>query len=176
MDPMIAVVLVVLGVAIGWIARGLRSKRRDAVYAFQHQTPALKVRADKLTEDELQSFIAKFEAASMGNAYRTLILPGAPETHRSLWLVFDLGGTDDEASLYGAYSSEEKAKRAADACDPDGHGTWLCVEPIVVDALYKTGLEKYDSPNFFSYDKADPDTDWDRVVVDAGADRLEIDP
>jgi hypothetical protein len=56
-------VLCVVCVAIGWVARGLRSKRRDAVYGFQHQTPALKIRADKLTEDELTRFVSNLDAS-----------------------------------------------------------------------------------------------------------------
>ena len=95
----------------------------------------------------------------------------------TLWLVYQPTGTDTDTALYGVFTSEDTARRAADVCEPDGYQSCLCVEPIQADAIYKTDLTKYwDVPNFFSYQQAEPNTSWDRMVVDGGPARLQVEP
>jgi hypothetical protein len=92
----------------------------------------------------------------------------------TLWLVYEPGGNDMPLQLYGVFTSKDLADRAADVCAPDGYKLCLSVEPIQADAIYKTDLTKFwDVPNFFSYPAAQPNTNWDRMVVDSGG-RLEI--
>jgi hypothetical protein len=49
-------------IALGVIGTRLRMNRRDAVYSYQ-STPALQIRADNLTDEELARFMDNIEAA-----------------------------------------------------------------------------------------------------------------
>lgn len=53
MTPTLAVVMVLMGIAIGWIARGWRVSRRDAVYLHESRTPT----ADELTAEQLHALL-----------------------------------------------------------------------------------------------------------------------
>jgi hypothetical protein len=87
---------------------------------------------------------------------------------QTLWILYDAGGRDDPAEVYGVFTSEEKAKRAAAHCDPRGYTS---IDSVLVDALYKTEGEVGGSSNVFSYPQPEPDVTWDRMVVDGGSDR-----
>lgn len=89
----------------------------------------------------------------------------------TLWILYDSGGRDDPAEVYGVFTSEEKARRAAAHCDPRGYTS---IEPVLVDALYKADTGLCGSANVFSYPQPEPDVAWDRMIVDGLPDRLAI--
>lgn len=92
----------------------------------------------------------------------------------TLWLVYDPGGRDDDAELYGAFTSKKKAERAADFCAPGG---CLSITPVLVDAIYRRNVtSSYWSDNAFSYPQPEPNTDWDHLVVDGRPEMRGIQP
>jgi hypothetical protein len=93
----------------------------------------------------------------------------------TLWILYDPGGRDDPAEVYGVFTSEDKARRAADLCDRDGQGGWLSIDPVQIDGLYIGEMKRTGpSANVFSYPQPEPDVAWDHVVVDGLPDRLAI--
>lgn len=83
----------------------------------------------------------------------------------TLWLVYDPGGRDDPLELYGVFTTEEKAQRAAKIA-----GDCLTVDSVQLDALYLGEPGRgWPTPGALHYPQPEPNTDWDHMVVDSGA-------